>query len=110
MGIASLCAPTFPPAAEVPWMFPACRGRSAWAAGTNGSKPLQCFQAVARRAGVEGASFQALRRGLATHLRHFGASAGVTSKILRHTVECDEHFYHRADVANLLAAVEGLEF
>ena len=102
--------PGFALPASVPWLFPNCRRRGPWVQGTPGQKPLDAFQAVARRAGVEGATFQALRRSLATHLRYFGVGSGLASTVLRHSVEVDEEFYNGPDLDNLRDAVKDVEF
>lgn len=102
--------PGFKMPARVVHLITGCRRRGPWTGGVPGTKALDCFQAVARRAGVEHATLHSLRRSLATHLRHFGASAGIASKILRHSTEVDELWYHGTDVDNMRAAVENLEF
>jgi integrase len=91
-------------------VFPGCQRRGPWTGGTGDDKALACFQAVAVRAGIECVDFQMLRRSLTTHLRHFGVSAGMASKVLRHSVEVDELWYHGSDEANLRDAVKDVEF
>jgi integrase len=95
---------------EVPFAVPGCGRKAPWTGGSLGDKPLDRLQDIARRAGVEHATFHALRRSLATHLRHFGVSAGMASKILRHSIAVDEAFYHGADNDNLREAVKDVRF
>jgi hypothetical protein len=47
---------------------------------------------------------------LTTLLRSHGTSAGVASKILRHSIEVDESHYYGADIDELRAAVRTFDF
>jgi integrase len=95
--------------ASVPSVFPGVRRRGSWEGGP-GHRALDVFKTVARRAGIEYATFQMLRRSLSTHMRYFGVSSGVAARILRHSVEIDEHFYNHPDEDNLRDAVKNVEF
>jgi integrase len=106
---ARLDPPVFPPASEVPWLWPACRGRGPWTDGPPGHKPLDVLQAVASRAGVEGVTWHALRRSLATHLEGAGVGPAMIARILRHSERVDSEWYRQADAANMRRAVEGFE-
>jgi integrase len=94
----------------VPWCFPGSRRTGPWTGGAPGTRALDVFQDIARRAGVPDATIQMLRRTLSTLLRSHGASAGVASKILRHSIEVDEAFYHGADMDELRDAVRTFDF
>jgi integrase len=106
--------PTFPaPAAElVPWQFPQVRGRGPWRDGAAGAKPLDVLQDVARRAGLSGVSFHALRRSWATHAESsWGLSGPLIQRVLRHTTEkTSELWYRSADLPNLRQACDAIDF
>jgi integrase len=103
--------PVFPPAADVPWMWPGARGKSPWAGGSPESKPLRVLQDAAAKAGVGHVTFQMLRRSLTTHLRgSFNVSRDTASRILRHSSDVDDQFYMQDDIENLRAAVKDVEF
>jgi integrase len=102
--------PGFEMPAEVPWLFPQCRRRGPWTGGNADDSPLGQLKAAGRRAKIGDINWQMLRRSLATHLRHFGASNGTVGRILRHSVDVDEEFYHETDLENLRAAVRRVEF
>lgn len=96
--------------ASVPWLFPGSRRTGPWTGGAPGTKALDVFQDVARRADVPYATIQILRRTLSTLLRAHGASAAIASKVLRHSIEVDETFYNGADIDELRAAVRTFDF
>ncbi len=97
--------------AESCWLFPTISRKSCWCSGQPGAKPLDRLAAVANRAGVEGVTFQVLRRSLATHLEYHGVGPALIQRILRHTdSRTTEKWYRQADVSNLREKVAGLEF
>src|SRR5262249_17692643 len=69
------------------------------------------LQAAAARAGIPGLTWQTLRRSWATHAQAWGLGSAMIQRVLRHTSgTTSEHWYRRADVANLAAAVKDVEF
>jgi integrase len=96
--------------ASVPWLFPGSKRINPWVGGAYGTRALDVFQDIARRADVPDATIQMLRRTLTTLLRSHGTSAGVASKILRHSIEVDESHYYGADIDELRAAVRTFDF
>ena len=96
---------------DSPWLFPTISRQAPWCSGQPGAKPVQRLASVARRAGVEGVTFQMLRRSLATHLEYHGVGPALIQRILRHTdTRTTEKWYRMADVENLREKVAGLEF
>jgi integrase len=94
--------------AENQWVFPNLRVPTPWRNGCMGSKPLDRLQAVAKRAGVEVASFQMLRRSVATHLEGAGCGAAMIQRILRHSnVGTTQAYYMKADLSNMHKSMEG---
>jgi integrase len=101
----------FPLPKECPWLIPTNNRRSPWTSGSPSSKALTRLHAVAKRAGIEGGmTFQMLRRSCATHLEGHGLGSALIARILRHTPRVSEAHYRRADVANLVHAVDGLQY
>lgn len=94
-----------------PWLFPNLNLKTPWREGPPGHKPLDRLQAVARRAGVEGMSWLALRHSWATHAEYFGFGPALIARVLRHTSErtAEEHYRH-ADVPNLVKRCRGFDF
>jgi integrase len=96
---------------ECPWLFPNTRGAGAWHSGEHGDRPCERLQAVAKRAGVEGMTFQSLRRSLASHLEAHGLGQALITRCLRHTSErTTKQWYQSSDVPNLCHAVESFEY
>jgi len=96
---------------DSPWLFPTICRKAPWCSGQPGAKPVQRLQAVAKRAGVDGVTFQLLRKSLATHLEYHGVGPALIQRILRHTdTRTTEKWYRMADVENLREKVAGLEF
>lgn len=103
--------PGFQMPAVVPWMFPGLMRRCAWTGGAPGAKPVDAVKALGRRAGVEGATLQSLRRSLATHLEAHGTGQAMITRILRHTSPMTtKAWYQQADVKNMVDAVDDLDF
>ena len=100
----------FPMPADVPWLIPGCRRRTPWDNGPVGQKPLDIFKALCKRVGILDANLQQLRRSLSTHLRFHGTGTGMIARVLRHSTEVNEEFYHESDLDNLRSSVAGLEF
>jgi integrase len=96
---------------SVPWLFPNLRLSNAWYSGQHGARPIERLQALAKRAGVENATFQSLRRSLACHLEGHGLGQALITRCLRHTSErtTREH-YQASDIPNLVTAVEAFEY
>ena len=103
-----------PPGAVVPdcpWLIPTIDRKHAWLNGPPGGKALDRFKNAARRAGVEGATFQALRRSWATHAEYHGLGPALIQRVLRHTSErTSARWYRKADVPNLTEKVAGMTF
>lgn len=100
----------FPLPKECPFLVPTISRRAAWVSGQKGGKALHRLQAVAARAGVPGMTFQGLRASLATHMEPFAGPA-LIQRILRHTsVRTSEEHYRKADIPNLVTAMNGFDF
>ncbi len=96
---------------DSPWLFPTISRKAPWCSGQPGAKPVHRLRAVAKRAGVEGVTFQVLRRSLATYLEYHGVGPALIQRTLRHTdTRTTEKWYRMADVENLREKVAGLEF
>ena len=94
-----------------PWVFTNIMSPTPWTGGSPGSRALCAFKKVAERAGVEVASFQMLRRSLATHLESAGAGEAMIMRLLRHSnIQTGRTFYRKADVDNMRAAVDGFAY
>lgn len=96
---------------SVPWLWPNIRGSNAWSDGSPGTRPLDRLQAVGLRAGLEGLTWQSLRRSLATALEGFGLAQPLITRCLRHTSErVTRDWYQGRDLAALAQAVERFDF
>jgi len=96
---------------SVPWLFPNTLGKGAWYSGEHGDRPCERLQAVASRAGVQGMTFQSLRRSLSCHLESHGLGQALITRCLRHTSErTSRQWYQASDVPNLIRAVESFEY
>lgn len=100
-----------PPADEIPWLFPGSRRISAWTQGPGPSKPVARLKAVAKRAGVEGFTFQLLRRSFATRAEAVGVPQALITRQCRHSdVETTRRWYQQRDVGALRDALEGFDW
>ena len=102
--------PGFNPAPSV-YLFRNASCPTNWHAGTKGSKPLNRLQEIARRAGVDAASFKLLRRSYATALEGKGAGPLMVMRLLRHTTPTtSQRHYLKADVAAMRSVTDTLDF
>jgi integrase len=92
------------------WLFPNSDG-TPWTTGGPGRKHLDQFKALAKRAGVEPATWKMFRHSLSTHGKTwFGLSKEQMKVQLRHSnIETQNHYDH-ADLLNLRASVKGIDF
>lgn len=96
---------------SVPFLFPGALRRSAWTGGPAGQKPIDRLKSAARRAGVEGATFQCLRRTWATIAEGSGVPQALITRQCRHTSErTTREWYQQRDLDALRDAVEGFDF
>ncbi len=94
-----------------PWLFSTVKTARPWTGGAPGCKPLDRFQAVAKKAGVHMVTWHMLRRSIATHLEAHGAGPAMIQRLLRHTSSATtETWYRKADLSNMLAAVDGFTY
>jgi integrase len=93
------------------YLFPNVqKSTSPWLHGGPGYTPLDRLQILARRAGVEHASFQMVRRTVATICEGLTSPAGV-QRILRHSnVSTSQQFYMQADIAQMKQSMVGFEY
>jgi integrase len=102
--------PGFNPAPSV-YVFRNASCPTPWHAGAKGSKPLHRLQEIARRAGVDYASFKLLRRSYATALEGKGAGPLMVMRLLRHTTPTTaQKHYLKADVAAMRSVTDTLDF
>jgi integrase len=100
-----------PPAASVPWMFPGSTRVNAWTQGAAGTRPLDQLQAIAKKAGIEGVTFQSLRRSWATAAEGLGLPQGMITRQCRHaSEETTRRWYQQRDLDSLHDAVDGFDF
>lgn len=93
-----------------PYLFPSKRTDTPWVSGSTGYKPLCCLKALAERAGVEGASYQKLRRTVATMLEEVTSTAMI-QRVLRHTTaSTTQTYYMKRDIENMTKAMSRLEY
>jgi integrase len=96
---------------ECPWLIPTVSRKAPWIHGSSTQRALARLHALARRAGVDGMTFQVLRRSCATHLEAHGVGRATIKRLLRHTTErMSEEFYSETDLPNLTSAVEGFAY
>jgi integrase len=101
----------FPMPPSCPYFIPTLNRRACWVSGQPGGKALDRLQAVARQAGVEGATFQACRRAWATHAEYFGLGESMVARVLRHTTTAtSKKHYRQAEIVNMNAAVKDFNF
>ena len=102
-----------PPAVSVPdcpFLFPNVTRTNAWTGGPWGFRPIDQLKAAGERAGVQDFTFLSLRHSYATHAESWGLSAPMIQRVLRHTTVRTQQHYRHADVANMRAAVDGIDF
>jgi integrase len=95
---------------DSPWLIPTVGRNKAWLHGTCGTRALDVMKDAAERAGVKGATFQALRRSWATHAEYHGLGPALIARVLRHSERVDAQFYRKADLPNLTERVKGMTF
>jgi integrase len=100
-----------------PYLFPNLQSSTPWTQGSRGQKPLDRLRAAAKRAGVvddDGnafASFQMLRRSVATHMEANGAAASQIQRQLRHSnVGTTQNWYMQRDRENMGRAMDGFGY
>jgi integrase len=99
-----------PPPEQVPWLFPGSRRRGPWIGGQVCRRPVSRLKAAAKRAGVEGMTFQSLRRSWATLAEAIGVPQAMITRQCRHTSETTtRRWYQQRDLDNLHDAIEGFE-
>jgi integrase len=100
-----------PPAEEIPWMFPGTRRRCPWVNGAPGHEPVDRLKIVAARAGVEGMTFQGLRRSWCTRAEGLGIPQSLITRQARHTSEqTTRRYYQQRDLDALRDAVNGFTY
>jgi integrase len=93
------------------WLIPNVYRTGPWVGGSPGHDPLDQLQALGRRAGVPGLTFQSLRHSWATHAESaWGLTDGQIQRILRHTNTRTQWHYRHAERNNLRAIAEGISF
>ena len=103
--------PGFALAADCPWLIPNMNRRGPWLHGRLGWRPLDIFASAAVRAGVDGATFQTLRRSWATHAEYYGLGEAMIQRVLRHSSEeTSKKWCQKADLPNLREKVAGMTF
>jgi integrase len=101
----------FPMPKECPYFIPTLDRRAPWVSGQPGGKALDRFRAVALLAGVEGATFQSLRRAWATHAEFHGLGEAMIARVLRHTTTAtSKKHYRQAEITNMNASVKDIDF
>ena len=99
-----------PPLDRIPWLFPGSRRVGPWIDGAPGTKPIDRLKAAARRAGVEGVTWQSLRRSWATIAEGLGIPQAMITRQCRHTSEdTTKRWYQQRDLGNLRDAVGGFD-
>lgn len=97
--------------AASPFLFPNLRAATPWTSGSTGHTPLARLKAVAKRCGIDVATYQALRRSVATHMEAGGAGAAQIQRQLRHSnVGTTQTFYMQADRDNMRQAMDGFSY
>lgn len=96
---------------ECVYLIPTVNRKAPWVSGNPGTKALHRFQAVAKLAGIEHATFQDLRRSWATHAEYHKLGPAMIQRVLRHTTtRTSEKHYRQADLDNMNQAVKDFEF
>lgn len=92
--------------AGCPWLFPGASRRGPWDSGDVAHRPLGRLQAVAKRLGIEGMTWHALRRGWATAAEASGIPLALISRQLRHSdVDTTRRYYAARQLDSLRDAV-----
>jgi integrase len=92
------------------WVFPNGAGNP-WVTSGPGYKPLDLFKSLAKRAGIDHATWKMFRHSFDTHGKgRFGMSKAQMQAQLRHTTEYTQKHYDHDDLANLRDAVKGIDF
>lgn len=93
------------------WVFPNLKKNSPWLAGGKGYKPLDQLQDLARRAGVEHATWKMFRDTLATLGKStFGLTAEQVQAMLRHTTTKTQSHYTHDELRGLRANANAFDF
>jgi integrase len=101
----------FPLPPTCPYFIPTLDRKACWTSGQPGGKALDRFRAVALLAGVEGATFQSLRRAWATHAEYYGLGESMIARVLRHTTTAtSKKHYRQAEITNMNASVKDFNF
>jgi integrase len=92
------------------WVFPNSSGKP-WVTAGPGYKHLDQLKALAKRAGLEHATWKMFRHSLSTHGKgRFGMTKEQVRAQLRHTTDETQEQYTHDDLANLRDAVKGVDF
>jgi integrase len=92
------------------WVFPNAR-KKPWTGGSKETKHLEQLKGLAKRAGIEHATWKMFRHTLTTHGKQwFGMSSEQMRIQLRHTTEETQKHYEHADLENLHASVKAIDF
>ena len=92
------------------WVFPN-EADMPWITGAPGYKNLDQLKAIAKRAGVEHATWKMFRHSLSTHGKQwFGITREQMRVQLRHEDERTQRHYDHADLENLRGAVKDIDF
>lgn len=92
------------------WVFPNRDGKP-WTGGGPGYKHLDQLKTLAKRAGIEHATWKMFRHSLNTHGKQwFGMTKEQMQMQLRHEDEETQRHYDHADLENLRAAVKDIDF
>lgn len=94
------------------WVIPASRGDGPWWGGSPGYRPLDRLKEAGLEVGIEGLTFQSLRRTWATHAEtRWGLTDPEIMRVLRHTTaDTSRRHYREADLANLRAIAERITY
>jgi integrase len=92
------------------YVFRNWRQASPWTGGPPGHKPLQRLRAVAARCGIEGVTFQALRRTVATMMESTCSEAMITRQLRHSTQSTTKKFYRKADIARMKESMDGFSY
>lgn len=92
----------FPLPERCDWLFPNTHRTGPWTSGSPSTKPIARLQAAAARAGIEGVTFHAMRRGWATMAEAMGIPLNLVSRQLRHTSETTTRRYYAKKTTDAL--------
>ena len=81
-----------------------------WTGGYTHLRPTARLQAVAERVGVQGATFQALRRTVATIMEASCSDAMITRQMRHTSLETAKRFYRKADISSMKASMDGFAY